>query len=42
MNRRLRAEWGPPDYADEAILAWDLERLRRDRAAKASQDAGPR
>jgi hypothetical protein len=33
MNRRLRAEWGPPDYADEAILAWDLDRLRRDRAA---------
>ena len=33
MNRRLRAEWGPPDYADEAILAWDLERLRREAPA---------
>jgi hypothetical protein len=30
MNRRLRAEWGPPDEADDAILVWDLRRVRRE------------
>jgi hypothetical protein len=26
---RLTREWGPPDYADEVVRSWDLERLRR-------------
>jgi hypothetical protein len=29
MSRRLHAEWGPPDYADDAIVVWDLDRLRK-------------
>lgn len=36
MARRLGGDlerrWGPPDYADEVLLVWDLERLRRERA----------
>jgi hypothetical protein len=35
MNRRLHAEWGPPDYADDAIVVWDLDRVRK-------APAGPR
>ncbi len=28
MARRLEGEWGEPDYRDEHIAAWDLERIR--------------
>jgi hypothetical protein len=32
LGRALRTRWGPPDYADELLLAWDLERVRRSAA----------
>jgi hypothetical protein len=28
MLERARAAWGAPDYADAAIVAWDLDRVR--------------
>jgi len=28
LGGRLERRWGPPDYADEALLVWDLERVR--------------
>ena len=31
LGRRLERLWGPPDYADELLLVWDLERVRRGR-----------
>jgi hypothetical protein len=38
MGRRLNAEWGAPDYADEAIQVWDLDRQRRHRPPAAADD----
>jgi hypothetical protein len=29
LGSALAARWGPPDYSDELLLAWDLERVRR-------------
>lgn len=29
LAERLTREWGPPDYADDVVRSWDLERLRR-------------
>jgi hypothetical protein len=29
LARQLTREWGPPDYADDLVRVWDLERLRR-------------
>lgn len=29
MARRLTAQWGPPDYRDDTLLAWDLDRIRK-------------
>jgi hypothetical protein len=36
---RLRSEWGPPDHADRRVRVWDLDRVRRQRAA--SERAAP-
>jgi hypothetical protein len=29
LARQLERQWGAPDYADEQVRVWDLERLRR-------------
>jgi hypothetical protein len=28
LAARLREEWGPPDFADASVQAWDLDRVR--------------
>jgi hypothetical protein len=33
LGGRLTGRWGPPDYVDDLLLVWDLERVRRDQAA---------
>jgi len=40
LARQLTREWGPPDYEDDRVRVWDLERLRRSTAAH--RRAGPR
>jgi hypothetical protein len=30
LAARLEAEWGEPDFADDRVRIWDLERLRRE------------
>ena len=31
---RLEAEWGPPDHVERAVVVWDLDRVRRERASR--------
>jgi hypothetical protein len=39
LGGHLHRHWGPPDYADDLLLVWDLERLRRRSGAGAGSGA---
>jgi hypothetical protein len=42
LGGHLRRHWGPPDHADDVLLVWDLDRVRRRSAASAGGAEEPR